>query len=55
MLLEINNTMSLIWLNCLRQLKEDVENDKKKLDQIKEIVSHFNQLLCLQSIVIYNF
>ena len=44
MLLKINN-MSLIWLNCLRQLKEDVENDKKKLQQIKEVTPSFNQLL----------
>ena len=29
--------MSLIWLNCLRQLKDDVEKDKKNMEKLKEI------------------
>lgn len=29
--------MSLIWLNCLRQLKDDVEKDRKNMEKIKEI------------------
>ena len=31
------NNMSLIWLNCLRQLKDDVEKDKKNMQKLKEI------------------
>ena len=29
--------MSLIWLNCLRQLKNDVEKDRKNMEKMKEI------------------
>ena len=32
--------MSLIWLNCLRQLKDDVEKDKKNVEKIKENTHH---------------